>query len=193
METWKTTFMILFGAVFKKKKKSLNITHSYSFITRVLLAVLLKFFPTSSSQKSTSSLFLWLCRWLIPFFGGGWTGGGGGKKCRLAGHCTETGRFPICLAWIAELPHRTWQLLTPTRGCVCLCLFVIYWCLDLTASSCLFACQASKPPPTPPHPPSPGCWSFPTSFVIFCMCECSCILVECILHISCLAPMLSYH
>ncbi len=55
------------------------------------------------------------------------------------------GGFP-CLAWMTALPHKTWKLLTPTLGRVCLCLFVIYWCLRLAAWSCVFACRAADLP-----------------------------------------------
>lgn len=67
-----------------------------------------------------------------------------------------------CRAWMTELPHKTWQLLTPTLGCVCLYLFVSYWCLHLAGLSCVFACRAQ-------WPASPGCGSLLTSCCMLCL------------------------
>lgn len=148
---------------------------------RVLLAV----FPHKQQPRNQHHLCCWAFDRDSFFFWGGWEEEEG-KKCRLAWMLYWQGGFP-CLAWIAELPHKTWQLLTPTRGCVCLYLFVIYWRLHLAAWSCVFACGASDPPAQDVglHWRLFACCV--CLQVVFCICECSFIIFECILYLMCLA------
>lgn len=122
---------------FQLKRRSQNITHCYSYIMWVVLAV----FPHSEQPKiiSISEPPTMTHSFL-----------GDGRRREKVPACLFwmlhwRGGFP-CLAWMTELPHKTWQLLTPTLGRVCLCLFVIYWCLHLAAWSCVFACWASDLP-----------------------------------------------
>lgn len=146
---------------------------------RVLLAV----FPHKQQPKNQHHLYCWAFDRDSFFFLGVDGRRRRGKKVPACLDALLTGRFP----WIAELPHKTWQLLTPTRGCVCLYLFVIYWRLHLAASRCVFACGASDPPAQDVglHWRLFACCV--CLQVVFCICECSLIIFECILYLMCLA------
>lgn len=110
------------------KNRCRNITHCYSFIMRVLLA----FPPHTVQPKNQHHLNSWVAyhdSFLL------W-GMGGGRLGRFTDRAVS-----LRTAWMTELPHKTWQLLTPTPRCVSTCLSFIG-----VNHGCVFACQAADLP-----------------------------------------------